>query len=175
MLNKRTLFSGVYALALFGAITSCIGILNELLNLVQLYDKGITNLLVNYYEKEDFLIPFVYHLVAFVLCFFTVMVLIMYVTNILKEKHVWIPNVCIIITCVTVFALSWTLIYQVQQLNYKGDHYYVGSFDYTTLYAFRSVVLSYIASTVTILFCNIIQCRSKKRALQNHTDEETQE
>ena len=83
MLNKNTLFSGVYAIALFAAIMSCIGILNELLNLVQLCDKEILNLLRH---QEDLLIPLVYLLVAFVLCLFTVIVLIMYVTNILKEK-----------------------------------------------------------------------------------------
>lgn len=171
MLNKNTSFSGVYAIALFAAITSCIGILNELLNLVQLCDKEILNLLRH---QEDLLIPLVYLLVAFVLCLFTVIVLIMYVTNILKEKHVWIPNVCIIITCVVIFVLSWTLIYQVQYLSHNSDYYIVGSFNYTTLYAFRSAVMSYIASTVTILFCNIIQSIAKRKGAKNRTDGETQ-
>ena len=169
MLNKKTLFNAVYALALFGAITSCIGILNELLNLAQLYDKGITNLLAHY-EVEDFLIPFIYHLLAFILCTFTVIILILYVTNILKEKQVWIPNACIIITCVIIFALSWTFIYQVQNEAAKQEYYKVAAFDYTTLYTFRSIVMSYIASAGTILFCNITQSIAKKRDIENHIE-----
>lgn len=172
MLNKKTLFNGVYALALFGAITSCIGILNELLNLVQLYDKGISNLIAHY-EKKDFLIPFVYHLVVFILCAFTVVMLILYVTSILKEKHVLLLNVCIIITCVIIFALSCTLVYQVQYEVYKRDYYNVSAFDYTTLYTFRSIVMSYIASVGTILFCNITEDIAKKRGVENHIDKGT--
>lgn len=173
MLNKKTLFNGVYALALFGAITSCFGILNELLNLIQLYDKAIDNLL-DRFKMKYFLTPFVYHLVAFIICTATVVVLILYLTNVLKEKHVWIPNVCIIITCVTMFVLSLTFIYQVQYLS-KYRYYYLEPFDYTTLYAFRSLAMSYIASVGTILFCNIAQSIVKKRSVENNTEQETQE
>ena len=168
MLNKKTLFNGVYALALFGAITSCIGILNELLNLLQLYDRTVINLL-NTYGGDDFWIPVIYQLVTFVLCCFTVIVLILYITNILKEKHIWIPNMCIIITCVIIFVLSFTLIYQVENANYV-----LKSFHYTTVYAFRTVVLSYIVSVGTVLFCNITESISKKRGIENHTEKETQ-
>ncbi len=173
MLDKKTLFNGVYALALFGAITSCIGILNEFLNIVQLYDKRIENLLSRYNEK-DFLIPFIYLLVTFILCAFTVTVLILYLTNVLKGKTVWLPNVCIIVTCVIIFVLSLTFIHQVKYIVHLSPYYSIGSFDYTTLYSFRSLVMSYIASTVTILFCNIIQSVAKKRGIEAHTYKETQ-
>ncbi len=173
MLNKKAVFNIVYAVALFGAITSCIGILNELLNLAQVCNKGIDNLIAEY-TREKFLIPFRYHLVAFSLCAFTVLVLFLYITNVLKEKHVWIPNVCIIITCVIIFVLSWTLIYKVQYKDSYQEFYHIGSFNYTTLYAFRSMIMSYIASVVTVLFCNIVQSIWKKRDTKHHTDREPQ-
>ena len=174
MLNKKTLFNTVYSIALFGAITSCIGILNELLNLIQLYNKGISSL-IGQYSWESLSIPFVYHLVAFILCTFTVIMIILHVTNILKEKHDRILNACIITTCVIIFALSLTFIYQLQYEAEYSKRYMLSTFDYTTLYTFRSVVMSYIASVGTILFCNIIECRSKKKGLQAPTDEEAQE
>lgn len=42
-LNKKSLFNFVYAIALVGAVISCFGILNELLNVVQLYNVEINN------------------------------------------------------------------------------------------------------------------------------------
>ena len=165
MLNKKTLFNGVYALALFGAITSCIGILNEFLNLVQFWTKGVANL-KPYFTKESLWIPFVYHLLAFILCAFTVIILVLSVTNRLKGKYARLPNACIIITCVIIFALSWTLVYPFQYESREGL-YSVRPFDYTTLYTFRSLVMSYIASVGTILFCNITQSIAKKKGIES--------
>lgn len=50
----------------------------------------------------------------------------------------------------------------------------VGSFDYIVLYAFRSAVLSDSASAGTILLCNIIQSKEKKKSIENPIDNETQ-
>ena len=87
MLNKKTLFNGVYAVALFSAISTCFGIFNELLNIMQLYDKEIVNLL-NSYKNEDFFIPFFYFLLTFIVCAATVVILILSLqTSWMKNTH----------------------------------------------------------------------------------------
>ena len=50
MLNKKSLFNFVYAIALVGAVISCFDILNELLNVVQLYNVEINNTITVYIE-----------------------------------------------------------------------------------------------------------------------------
>ena len=55
-----------------------------------------------------------------------VTVLILYLMNVLEEKYAWILNICIIITCVIIFVLSWTLIYQVKHKAYNQNYYIEG-------------------------------------------------
>ena len=174
MLNKKTLFNGVYAVALFSAISTCFGIFNELLNIMQLYDKEIVNLL-NSYKNEDFFIPFFYFLLTFIVCAATVVILILSLTNKLDEKYAQLPNVSIIASCAVTFILACTFIYLIQRYSAYDDYYLIRSFDYTTLYAFRSLVMSYIASVGTILLCNIIQSKTENKVIANPADEETQE
>lgn len=174
MLNKKTLFNGVYAVALFSAISTCFGIFNELLNIMQLYDKEIVNLL-NSYKNEDFFIPFFYFLLTFIVCAATVVILILSLTNKLDEKYARLPNVSIIASCAVTFILACTFIYLIQRYSAFADYYFIRSFDYTTLYTFRSLVMSYIASVGTILLCNIIQSKTENKVIANPADEETQE
>ena len=169
MLNKKTLFNGVYALGLFGAFTSCFGILNELLNLAQLYGKGVGDLLGKYAEKE-FWIPLVYYFVTFMLCALTVTLLIFYLVGVLKQKDVWILNLCIIVACVVIFVMSLLLVYFLQDFNSYSELYRLSYYDYLTVYSFRSGAMSFIASAVVILFCNLIQARSQTKSEKNSTD-----
>ena len=159
MINKKTLFNIVYAIAIFSAFTSCVGILNEFLNHTQLYGKSVTNLIT--YTGRNFWIPFIFYFIAFALCALTVTVIVFYLVGILKDKDRWMVNGCIILTCTIIFVLSLVLFLPLQSLSSHYDKYTLSYYDYMTIYAFRSGVMSFIASSLVILFCNILQSKVK--------------
>ena len=65
MLNKKSLFHFVYAIALVGAIMACIGILNEFLSIAQLYGITVEDALS--FKKESYFEPFFFYLLAFLI------------------------------------------------------------------------------------------------------------
>ena len=153
MLNKKTLFNGVYALALFGAITSCIGILNEFLNLAQLYDVYV----IDAYDfvGEYFWVPFFFYLITFVICTFAVTLQILFVLGKHERNRIFSLNISIIASCAIVFLLSLIFVYIL-----RGDNHSLKYFKYLINYTFRSGVMSFIASMGVILICNIIEIKS---------------
>ena len=153
MLNKKTLFNGVYALALFGAITSCIGILNEFLNLAQLYDVYV----IDAYEfvRRYFWVPFFFYLITFVICTFAVTLQILFVLGKHERNRIFSLNISIIASCAIVFLLSLIFVYIL-----RGDNHSLEYFEYLINYTFRSGVMSFIASMGVILICNIIEIKS---------------
>lgn len=168
MLNKKTLFNVVYAIAFFSMITSCFGILNELLNLVDLYDKRVYSL-VTRYDGEEFSTIFTYFLISFCLCALTTIVLLVCMKSIAKGNLIWVPNLFIAITCIAILILSLTLFFQLGSVD--NNTVSISSFEYTLIYAFRSIVLSYIASAMTLFVCNIIHWRSIKKLSESHEEE----
>ena len=151
MLNKKSIFNFIYAFALFGAFTSCIGILNELLNISQLFGNEVNDL----YEffGKSFWIPFAYYLVAFIVSAITTTFLILNLVNKFNPNNI---NTLIITACIILFALSLTLIY----LFLKGS-YFIQYYDYLVTYTFRSGVMSFIANMAVIILCNYINKKAK--------------
>lgn len=168
MLNKKTVFNIVYGLALVGVISGCFGMLNEYLNVAQISGRAIIN--VGIYKSWPAL---AYPRAAFIVCAVTTVVLLLCIPAVLKGKLVWIPNLCILIACVVVLILSLRLIGRLERFNYYGKPA-INNFDYTIIYAFRSVVLSYVASAVTLFVCNIIHAKTKKRETANQVIEQEQ-
>ncbi len=156
MLNKKSLFNIVYAIALIGAVTACIGMLNEFLNVVQLHDIYVVN--AHTFSEEDYWIPFLYYFFAFVISAFAVTMVILQILNVLKERR--IVNISIIAACGILFLMSCILVYL---LRYDvGYHeYFIQYYDYLIVYSLRSGVLSFIVNMGIIMLCNRIDDKSK--------------
>ena len=169
MLNKKNLFNVVYAIAFFSTITSCFGFLNELLNLVDLYDKRVGGL-TDPYNGEGFSTVFTYLLISFCLCALTTIVLLVCMKSTAKGNLIWIPNLFIAITCIATLILAITLWFQLA--NFDGYNVLkISSLEYTMIYAFRSIVFSYVASAMTLFVCNIIHWRSIKKLSECSAEE----
>lgn len=168
MLNKKTVFNIVYGLALVGVISACFGMLNEFLNVAQISGRVITN--VGTYESWPAL---AYPRTAFIVCALATVVLLLCIPAVSKGKLVWIPNLCILIACVVVLILSLRLIGRLERFNLYGTPV-IDNFNYTIIYAFRSVALSYVASAVTLFVCNIIHAKTQKRETANQVIEQEQ-
>ena len=170
MLNKKTVFNIVYGLVLVGVISGCFGMLNEFLNVAQISGRAITNVTGGIYERWAAL---AYPRAAFIVCALTTVVLLLCIPAVSKGKLVWIPNLCILIACVVVLILSLRLIGRLERFNNYGTPT-INNFNYTIIYAFRSVVLSYVASAVTLFVCNFIHAKTKKRETANQAIEQEQ-
>ena len=166
MLNKKTVFNIVYGLALVGVISGCFGMLNEYLNVAQISGRAISNVIGKYENWAALAYP----RTAFIVCAVTTVVLLLCIPAVSKGKLVWIPNLCILIACVVVLILSLRLIGRLEINRYGAIH----NFDYTIIYAFRSVALSYVASAVTLFVCNIIHAKTQKRETANQVIEQEQ-
>ena len=152
MLNKKSLFNIVYAIALIGAVSACVGFLSEFLNVAQLH--GVLVLNTNNFEGKDFWIPLLYYFFAFLICTFATTMVILHILNVLKERRT--VNVSIIAACAIVFLMSLVLVYF---LRYHTSHSHMNYYEYLINYTFRSGVLSFIANMGIILFCNIIDSK----------------
>lgn len=166
MLNKKSLFNIVYAIAMIGAAMACIGMLNEFLNVAQLHDIYVVN--AHTFNEEDYWIPLLYYFFAFVISAFAVTMVILHILNVLKERR--IVNISIIAACGTLFLMSFVLVYL---LRYGGGNYYeyiLQYYDYLIIYSLRSGVLSFIANMGIILFCNRIDDKSKTLPVEEQTN-----
>lgn len=165
MLNKKSLFNIVYAIALIGAVMACIGMLNEFLNVAQLYDVYVVN--THTFSEEDYWIPFLYYFFAFVISAFAVTMVILHILNVLKERR--IVSISIIAACGILFLMSCVLVYL---LRYDvGYHeYFLQYYDYLIVYSLRSGVLSFIANMGILWFCNRIDDKSKTLPVEEQTN-----
>ncbi|MBE6585620.1 MAG: hypothetical protein E7645_03735 [Ruminococcaceae bacterium] len=109
MLNKKTLFNLVYAVALVGAFMTCIGFLNEFLTVEQLYGVGVNDLVT--FKGETFWEPFWFYLLCFVISTSAVALLILRVTGVLKCKA-WVINTLLALACVALLILSFTFAFK---------------------------------------------------------------
>lgn len=153
MLNKKSLFNIVYAIALIGAVMACIGMLNEFLNVAQLHDTRVSN--THTFTEEKFWIPYLYYFFAFIISAFAVTMVILHILDIQKKRH--IVNISIIAACGTLFLMSIVLAYFLRDVD--GGRYFeynLSYYKYLIIYSFRSGVLSFIANMGIILFCDFI-------------------
>lgn len=168
MLNKKSLFNIVYAIALIGAVMACIGILNEFLNVAQLYEMDIVNTYT--FTEKEFWIPFLYYFFAFVISAFAVAMVILHILNVQKERR--IVNISFIAACGTLFVMSIVLVYFLRSYSEYYAEYRLWYYDYLIVYSFRSGVLSFIANMGIILFCNRIDAKSKTAPVEEQTNEQ---
>ena len=166
MTNKKTFFELIYAFSLVGAILSCIGFLNEFLNVLQLYK--VSNDYLPYTGNEYWII-FAFYLGAFIISAFVVTILILHKSNKLKStvlKSAVVANATIISGSVVMLVMSMVLIYML------SGTYRLSSSSYLPYYTFRSGVMSFIAYIGIILSCDLIQSRAAKKADAATTVEE---
>ena len=167
MTNKKTFFELIYAFSLVGAILSCIGFLNEFLNVLQIYE--IRNDYLPY-SGDSYWITFAFYLGAFIISAFVVTILILHKSN--KLKSTVVANATIISGSVVMLVMSMVLIYI---FRYWGEYYktyQLSSMRYLPYYTFRSGVMSFIAYIGIILSCDLIQSRAAKKADDAATVEE---
>jgi uncharacterized membrane protein len=155
MLNKKSLFNIVYAIALIGAVSACVGFLSEFLNVAQLHGMNVTGTYT--FEGKGFWIPLLYYFFAFVICTFATTMVILHILNVLKDRSM--VNISIIVACGIVFLMSLVLIYFIRYYNDRYQYYYLSYYRYLINYTFRSGALSFIANMGIILFCNIIDSK----------------
>ena len=171
MTNKKTFFELIYAFSLVGAILSCIGFLNEFLNVLQLY-KVSNDYLPS--TGDRYWIIFAFYLGAFIISAFVVTILILHKSNKLKStvlKSTVVANATIISGSAVMLVMSMVLIYMLRYWAYYGA-YDLDSSSYLPYYTFRSGVMSFIAYIGIILSCDLIQSRAAKKADAAATVEE---
>jgi hypothetical protein len=160
MLNKKSLYNMVYAIAFVGVVLSCIGILNEFLNISQLGGVKIINTIT--IKKETFFVPFFFYLFAFVISAISIAFIVLNLFGVLKINKK-IVNITILVSCVVLFISSFVLLFFFREYIERSDLYQINYFDYLIYYTFRSGIMSYIANMGIILTCNIIDSKCKEK------------
>ena len=172
MTNKKTFFELIYAFSLVGAILSCIGFLNEFLNVLQLY-KVSNDYLPS--AGNRYWIIFAFYLGAFIISAFVVTILILHKSNKLKStvlKSAVVANATIISGSAVMLVMSMVLIYMLRYWSEYYGTYKLSIRCYLPYYTFRSGVMSFIAYIGIILSCDLIQSRAAKKADAAATVEE---
>lgn len=163
MLNKKSVFNMVYAVALVSAITSCFGFLNELLNIAQLYKINILNTV--YMKGDAYKEPMFFYSAAFAISAIAVAFLLLQLVWGNKRYGDVIKIVCnvmLVVACALMIALSFGYVFSARYVGVSKEHYNIKYFDYMVYYTIRSGVMSFVASIAVILGCNLIDARSKK-------------
>ena len=160
MLNQKSLLNFVYAIAFVGAVMSCFGILNELLNILQLRGVLIHNV-VNI-KEEAFREPFLFYLFAFLISAATVVFLILYLFGRINRIAM---NIILGVACVGLLVLSFVFIVVLRETSEDKVYYLylIEYFDYMTYYTFRSGMMSFVANAAILLGCNLVDGTYKKR------------
>ncbi len=154
MLNKKTIFNIIYAVAFFGTVTSCISLLAELLNVIQLKDVYINNMAT--VTKGIFSKPFTFYLIAFLISAAAVVCLVLRWVGILRITNK-IFNSILLFACVALLVMSLGLKGSLQSTVSGRET--LNSYFYMVYYTFRACVMSFIASMGTVLVCNLIDGR----------------
>ena len=159
MLNKKSLFNFVYAIALVGAILSCVGILNEFLNIAQLYGVNITN--TAEIVKDGYFKPFIFYLLAFLISGFAVTMLVLHLLGKLKYSKKTV-DIILLSACAALLLLSFILVFVLRKYSSFSDKYFIGYFNYLVYYTFRSGVMSFVANMGILLLCHLVEAKSEK-------------
>ncbi len=177
MLNKKSIFNFVYAIALVGAIISCVGILSEFLNIAQLYRVEVYNERTMSSELPYYTYSFLFYVVAFLISASAValMLLSLFGKINLSKKSV---NIIISVACAVLFIMSFVIFYV---LRYKpgeeySSYYYtditasISSMNYVTYYSFRTCIMSFVANAGIIVACNVLNEKCKKNDAESSED-----
>ena len=159
MINKKTVFQFVYAIALVGAVLSCIGILNELLNIGQLYGIHINS--VGYIKKEDYFVPFAFYLAAFVISALVALLLVLRTCGAIKRCKKTV-SVLVLAACAVLIALSVVFVFVLREESNYYANGTLGYFNYMHYYAFRTVVMSFVANAGIVWVCDLLDGKRKK-------------
>ena len=160
MLNKKTLFNFVYALALVGAITACVGFLNEVLNLTNLFDMEATNL--SAFHGKDYTEQLILFLIAFLLSALATAAVIFDLIRVLTREttHSRLVMLGLPIVCAILLVTPLILTLFLRGFSSYFDTYFISNYDYLQIYALRSGVMSFLASMGIIWTCNFIENKS---------------
>ena len=167
MLNKKSLFHFVYAIALVGAIMACIGILNEFLSIAQLHGVAINNTIT--LKKESYFEPFFFYLLAFLVSAGAVAVLLLHLFEIVKLDRKTV-NIILLSACGVLLVMSFVFLYFLGY-HYKwtdyfsketGESYRIEYFNYIIYYTFRTAVMSFLANMGVVLACHLIDGKCNK-------------
>ena len=160
MINKKTVFQFVYAIAFVGTILSCIGILNELLNIAQLYGLCIGGS-VGYIKKGDYFVPFAFYLAAFVISALVALLLVLRTCGAIKRSKKTV-SVLVLVACAVLIALSVVFIFVIREGEITYRHGNLKYFNYMHYYAFRTVVMSFVANAGIVWVCDLVDGKRKK-------------
>ena len=172
MLNKKSIFNFVYAIALVGAIISCIGIFSELLNIAQLYRVKVYDSYIMGTESQYFTKSFLFYLFAFIISASTVALMLLSLFGKIKlsKKSV---NIIISVACAVLFIMSLVLIF-VLRYKFKSEYYGCTSslenFNYLTYYTFRTCIMSFVANAGIVVACNVLNEKCKKNDAESGED-----
>ena len=174
MLNKKSILNFVYAIALVGAIISCVGILSELLNIAQLYRVQVYNENTMSSELPYYAYSFLFYIVAFLISASAValMILNLLKEGILSKKAV---NIGICAACAVLFIMSFVIFYVLRYKPGEGFYYThitasIASMNYVTYYSFRTCIMSFIANAGIVVACNILNEKCKKNDAESGED-----
>ena len=176
MLNKKVLLNIVYAVGLVGTFLTCFGFLNELLNVLQLDDTQVSNLTV--FTGETFQKSCWVYAVAFLISALTATVLMLYVFGPLKHKKRTV-NVCLILACLFLLALSFSVIFvfrwdaaMPEKYGYSYNLSYVRYMVYNTL---RTGIMQFVGNVGIILLCHLIDRRASKVSIVGTAEDKVDE
>ena len=158
MLNKKSLFNFVYAIALVGAVMSCFGILNEFLNVAQLYGIDVTNLM--FFKGENYLEPFFFYLLAFLVSAVAVTTLILHLLGVLKLDKTLV-SIILAVACAVLLVMSFILVYILRYSSEYFKNYHLSYSKYLVYYTFRSGVMSFVANAGILLGCHLLDAKCK--------------
>ena len=161
MLNKKTLLPIVYAIALVGAIVSCIGILTEFFNIAQLYNARILDTID--IKRSTYFVPVTFYLLAFIISALAISLLLLQARGKgkLTKKSVrgmlWFTSIALFIMPFLFFIFAMNINYPFS-FTHPGIEY----FEYINYYAFRSAAMSCAAHIAILLACEKIAEKSEK-------------
>ena len=165
MLSKKQVFNIAYAVALIGAITACVGILNELLQTIQLRGVEVSGLTT--YSAKNFWVPFFFYLISFIIGTAAVTLVLLHLLG--YQKLSGKINYSLIIAMAVLFVMSLVIQYTLWRTkNYlkpEVKDLRLSYYGYLTVYTFRSAAMSLILHLGIILGCNIIDQKYREKVV----------
>lgn len=159
MLNKKMLFHVIYGVALVGAVMSCVGILNEFLNIIPLHDVNIVS--VRNLTDKIYSTLFWFYLAAFVISAGAVIPLVLSLLGVIKIKE----KVCrgiLLASCVVLIVMSFCFFPILRYRSMYGIQWNFRHYDYLHYYTFRSAVMSFATNIGVVFVCRVIDAKVKK-------------
>ena len=177
MLNKKSIFNFVYAIALVGMVLSCVSILSEFFNISQLYGVNIDGNYILSPEEKYYGVSYFFYLFAFIISSSVAVFIFFDVFNLIKKIKMSNKVFTIIIcaACGTLFLMSFIIM---MCLRYKIDSAYqrygiiysLDNFIYLIGYTFRTCIMSFIANAGIVVACNVLNEKFKKNDAESGED-----